>query len=203
MKTLVAPIAVALLLGSGSAFAAGIGLRAGTTGIGADVAWSIAPTFAARVGYSALDYDRSESTSSVRYDGKLKLSGANAFLDFSPLGPFRISGGLIFNDNKFNVRGASNGGAIAGDVKFDRRAAPYLGIGYGNVAGLGVNVYADLGVLFMGQPKARLGAECGSLSPAQCGALQAQAVTEQARLEDKVRKYRYYPVANIGLTIGF
>ena len=40
---------------TGSAGAAGIGVRAGTNGLGADIGWGIAPTLSARLGYSWLD----------------------------------------------------------------------------------------------------------------------------------------------------
>lgn len=194
---------VAALTVTSSVHAFGIGVRAGTTGIGGDIAWSIAPTLSARLGYSALDWNRDVSTDAVRYDGKLKLSNFNTFLDFSPLGPFRLTGGFVFNNNKYDLRGDSGGGSIGGTVKPGKSAAPYLGIGYGNVSGLGVNFYADLGVMFQGSPRASLSADCGSLSAGACASLRSQVAGEQARLEDKLKSYKYYPVANIGLTIGF
>jgi hypothetical protein len=192
-----------LTLAAGSAQAAGIGARIGTTGLGADVAWSLAPTLAARLGYSGGSVDHDVSTD-VTYHGKLKLSNLNTFLDFSPLGPFRITGGFVFNQNKFDVHTDQvNGGSISGTVKPGNSAAPYLGIGYGNVAGAGVNFYADLGIMFQGSPKATLTANCGSLSAGQCSALQSQVASQQAQLEDKLKNAKYYPVLNIGLTIGF
>jgi hypothetical protein len=204
MKTAKNAIVVLALLAAGSAQAAGIGVRAGTTGIGADVAWSIAPTLSARVGYSTLRWDKEVSTSSVRYDGDLKLSNFNTMLDFSPLGPFRLTGGIIFNGNKYDVRGdTGSGSSISGTVKTGKSAAPYLGIGYGNVSGLGVNFYADLGVMFQGSPRASLTANCGSLSGPACTALQSQAAAEQGRLQDELKNFKYYPVLNIGLTVGF
>ena len=194
---------VAALGAAGAVQAAGVGVRAGTTGVGADVAWSIAPTLSARLGYSGLSWNRDVSTDTVHYNGKLKLSNFNTFLDFSPLGPFRLTGGFVFNGNKYDVHGDSGGGSISGSVKSGKSAAPYLGIGYGNVSGLGVNFYADLGVMFQGSPKANLSANCGSLSGAACTSLQSQAAAEQARLEDKLKSFKYYPVLNVGLTIGF
>jgi hypothetical protein len=192
------------LVTAGSAHAFGIGVRAGTTGLGADVAWKVAPTLSARLGYSALSWGRDVTTDVVRYEGKLKLSNFNTFLDFSPLGPFRLTGGFIFNNNKYDVRGDTGGGSsISGAVKSGKSAAPYLGIGYGNVSGLGVNFYADLGIMFQGSPRATLSAECGSLSAAACTSLRSQAAAEQGRLEDKLKSFKYYPVANIGLTVGF
>src|SRR5918992_2825187 len=117
------------LVTAGSAQAFGIGVRAGTTGLGADVAWSIAPTLSARLGYSGGKFGYDADTDRVNYDGDVKLSNVNALIDFAPLGPlFRISGGVVFNDNKFDVRGNLGGGSLVGTVKPGRSAAPYLGI---------------------------------------------------------------------------
>jgi hypothetical protein len=193
----------AALLAAGSAQAAGIGVRAGTLGVGGDVAWSVAPTLSARIGYSALTWDRDVSTSRVRYNGDLKLSNLNTFLDFSPLGPFRLTGGFILNRNRYDVSGDLQGGSLSGTVKPGRSAAPYLGIGYGNVSGLGINFYADLGIMFQGSPRASLSANCGSLSASACASLQSEVAGEQVRLEDELKRFKYYPVANIGITIGF
>lgn len=203
MRLLHSICVAAALLAAGSAQAAGIGVRAGTTGVGGDVAWGVAPTLSARVGYSTLSWDRDVSTSRVRYDGELKLSNLNTFLDFHPLGPFRLTGGFVFNRNRYEVRGDLLGGSLSGEIKPGRSAAPYLGIGYGNVAGLGVNFYADLGIMFQGSPRARLTANCGSLSASACASLQNEVAAEQTRLEDDVKRFKYYPVANIGITIGF
>ena len=196
----------AALAACGTAQAAGIGVRAGTTGIGADVAFNVLPTIDARVGYSGLKWGFDRSTSDFKYDGDLKLSNLNTFLDFRPLGPlFRLTGGLIFNQNKFEAVGTPNAGvgSIDATVEAGRTAAPYVGVGWGNVAGKGINFYADLGVMFMGSPKAKLSANCTGLSAAQCGALQGQAAAEQSRLEDELRSFKHYPVLNLGLTIGF
>lgn len=196
----------AALVASGATQAAGIGIRAGTTGIGADVAWGIAPTLSARVGYSALKWSYDVDTSNASYDGDLKLSNLSGLLDFHPLGPsFRITGGVILNSNKYEATGRPSGvsGSFNATVEPAHRAAPYLGVGWGNVAGAGVNFYADLGVMFMGSPKATLSANCAGLSGAQCTTLQGQVAAEQARLEDKLNSLKAYPVLSIGLTIGF
>jgi len=213
-------VAAAALGAANGAQAAGVGVRAGTTGVGADVGFSLMPTLSARLGYSGLSYSRDIDVTDVQYDGTLRLSNINLLLDFSPLpGPFRITGGFIFNDNKVDVTGkptngsytingvtypASAIGSLGGTVKSGNQAAPYLGIGYGNVAGLGVNFYFDLGVMFQGTPSASLSATCGaSLSSAQCSQLQTNVAAEQTRLQDNVSGFKYYPVANIGVTIGF
>lgn len=202
MKTIL--LAATLLAATGAANAAGVGLRAGTLGVGGDVAWQVAPTLSARLGYSRLDWDRDYTTSSVRYDGELKLSNFNALLDFSPLGPFRLTGGVILNNNRYEANGIAAAGTVSGDVKSGKRAAPYLGVGYGNVSGAGVNFYADFGVMFMGSPKASLSATCNpAAGAAACTAFQNDVAEEQRRLEDRLKRFKYYPVLNVGVTIGF
>jgi len=210
---------VAALLAANGALAAGVGVRAGTTGIGADVAVEVLPTLSARVGYSYLSFSTSVDSSEVEYDAKPKLSNGNLFLDWSPLGPFRITGGLILNDNKVDVTGVPTGGtftlngvvypaaaigSLSGTVKSGKSAAPYLGIGYGNVSGAGVNFYFDLGVMFQGNPKATLTATCGPALPAaQCSQLQSNAAAEAIDLQDSIKNFKYFPVASFGVTIGF
>ena len=213
-------VAAAALAAAGGAQAAGVGARAGTTGVGADVGFSLMPTLSARLGYSGLSYSHTVDVTDVEYDGRLRLSNLNLLLDFSPLpGPFRITGGFIFNDNKVDVTGRPTGGtftlngnvypaaavgSLSGTVKSGNSAAPYLGVGYGNVAGLGVNFYFDLGVMFQGTPGASLSATCASTVPASvCSQIQRDVAAEQARLQDQISRFKYYPVANIGVTIGF
>ena len=211
----------ALAVAAGTAQAEeGVGLRVGTLGYGGDFGWHIAPGLNARLGYSTYSHNTSVTNTNVHYDGKLKLSNAPLLFDFSPLGPFHFTAGIIGNANKIDVTGtpasnntftingttytASQVGSLSGRLKLGNSVAPYLGIGWGNVAGAGVNFYADLGVAYMGSPKASLSANCGSgLSAAQCAQLQSDVEAEQRALEDKVKKYKYYPVLGIGLTIGF
>jgi hypothetical protein len=203
MKTIKYAAVGLALIAAGSAQAAGVGVRVGTTGLGADVAWSLAPTLSARLGYSGGSVNYNTSTDTVSYDGKIKLSNANAMLDFSPLGPFRLTGGFIFNNNKYDVRGDTTGGSLSGTVKSGKSAAPYLGIGYGNVSGMGVNFYADLGIMFQGSPRASLSANCTTPGSGACTTLQSRVAAEEARLNDELKNFKYYPVLNIGLTVGF
>jgi len=191
-----------------TAQAAGIGLRAGTTGIGADFGWGILPTLGGRIGISGGSVSTDAETTDIDYDAKLKLSNVNAFLDWSPLGPFRITGGFIANNNKVDLTGRPRstttfpaGSTLTGTVKPERDLAPYLGIGWGNVWTKGVNFYVDLGVVFQGEPQVDLSLSCPP-SP-QCTSAQAQVAAEERRVQDEVKRFKYYPVLNIGITIGF
>ena len=190
----------------GAAQAIGIGVKAGTTGIGVDAAMSVFPLVDARIGYSGMKWGLDKDTSGASYKGDIKLSNVNALLDFHPLGPmFRLTGGLIFNQNKYDATGTANGipGSFNATVESGRSAAPYLGVGWGRVAGMGVNVYADLGLMFMGEPKATITANCTGLTAGQCTTLQNQVASEQQALQDSLNRFKTYPVLNIGVTIGF
>ena len=200
-------VMVAALAACGTAHALGVGVKVGTTGLGIDVAKNIAPFIDARVGYAGGSIGYDSSTSGASYSGDLKLSNLNALIDFHPLGPlFRLTGGLVFNKNRYEATGTPGGGqpgSFNAKVESGRSAAPYLGIGWGNVAGMGVNFYADLGVMLMGTPKASISANCTGLTGAQCTTLTNQVATEQQNLQDKLDRLKAYPVLNIGLTIGF
>jgi hypothetical protein len=208
--SMIIPFAMAIAA-TGSAGAAGIGVRAGTNGVGADIGWGIAPTLSARVGYSWLDnFTVDVNTTDVNYSGKLKFSSVSGLLDWSPLGPFRITAGITSGDNKVDVTGvpasgaASSVGTLSGTIKPGKKTAPYLGFGYGNVAGAGVNFYFDIGVIFQGSPKSTLTATCSPTATAtQCTQLQNSVAAQQTSLDDTISKYKYYPVASIGISFGF
>lgn len=191
-----------------TAQAAGIGLRAGTTGIGADFGWGILPTLGGRLGVSGGSFSTDVETTDINYDAKLKLSNVNAFLDWSPLGPFRITAGVIANNNKVDLNGQPRpggafpaGSTLTGTVKPERDLSPYLGIGWGNVWTKGVNFYVDLGVMFQGEPQVDLNVTCPP-SPA-CTSAQTQVAAEERRVQEEVKRLKYYPVLNIGITVGF
>jgi len=201
-------LAVVLVAAAGSTQAAGVGVRAGTTGLGADFGWDMAPTLGGRIGLSGMNFNTDVDTSDVRYDAKVKLANLNLFLDWSPLGPFRITAGFIANNNKVDLTGQpSSGGSfpagssLTGTVKPDKDFAPYLGVGYGNVWTKGVNFYFDLGIMFQGSPQVSL--SCQPSGSAQCVAAQSQIAAEQQRVQNELDKFKYYPVLNLGITIGF
>ena len=202
-------VAAVLAAAAGTAQAGGVGIRAGTTGVGADFGFDIAPTLGGRVGISGMNVNTHLDTDDVRYDAKAKVLTGSLLLDWSPLGPFRISGGFMPNNNKIDLNGQPTsltapippGSSLSGQVKPETSFAPYLGVGYGNVWTKGINFYFDLGVMFQGTPQVSLSANC--TPSAACTAAQARVEEERRRVQEKVDKYKYYPVANIGLTIGW
>ena len=156
----------------------GVGLtaRVGTLGFGVDVAKSLTPQINGRLGlnFGSVNFNRTDS--GINYDSQLKFSSIQLFGDYYPFrsSGFRLTGGLIAQNNKFAVNSTpnSNGtytidgtqyqastvGTLSGEYKYPNSIAPYLGIGIGKSTNEGLGFNADLGVMFAGAPQVTLNA---------------------------------------------
>lgn len=193
----------------------GVGIELGSTGYGFDITRNITPSIDARIGFSRFEYSVDIATKDIKYDGKAKLSDLRAVADWYIAGSFRMTGGFYLQNNKVNVSGKSyiiNGqtytpeqiGTTSGYGKFSNPVAPYIGIGYGRPGGKGLQFYADLGVMYQGTAKVSLGFQCaGTLSTNSCNRLKSRTEQEQDDLYDKIKDYRLWPVASIGLSYAF
>ena len=201
--------------------AANVGVSAdiGTTGLGVHVTVPAMENVNARFGLNYLDYSYSGSTSKVDYDFKMKLNTFDALLDWHPMANgFRVSGGLVYNNNKINaiakpnaigsyeIQGntysAANAGQINGNIDF-RKVAPYVGIGWGNAISddKGWGFSADLGALIQGSPRTSL-TNTGCTGP-NCEQLATDVAAENKKLDDEVNKFKAYPVVRVGLSYKF
>ena len=211
-------IAAMLAAAAAHVSATGIGVNVGTTGLGADYGFDIIPTFSGRVGISGFDYNHDVNKTNVSYHGRAKLQDLRLLLDWSPLGPFRVTGGVYGAHNRFDLTGqptsgtytingdayrASDIGYINGQIKQAHSIAPYVGVGYGSVAGAGINFYADFGAFFQGA-SASVNASCAaSSSTCNSSRLAQDVAAEQRHLQDSVSSFKAWPVASIGITVGF
>ena len=194
----------------------GVSASVGTTGLSLHLSVALTPALNIRVGPSFLNYSTSTSTSNVDYDLKLKLRTFDALADWFPgSSPFRLSAGLVYNDNRFDAVGQPNAsgsftlngdvftaasvGTLNGTIDF-RRIAPYVGIGWGNAVQpvKGWGFVADLGVLFQGSPRSHLASSGCTGTAALCAQIATDVAAENQQLNDKLHKYRYFPVARVG-----
>ncbi len=194
----------------------------GTTGVGLHLTVPAMENVNARLGFNYLDYSRSGSTSDVDYDIKMKLGTFDALLDWYVNGSaFRVTGGVTFNNNKidavaksnaagtYTIQGhtynAASAGQINGTIDF-KKAAPYLGIGWGNALAKqekGWGFTADLGVLLQGSPSTTL-TNTGCTAPSSvCAQLATDVAAENVLLTDKANDFKIYPVARIGVSYRF
>jgi len=194
-------------------------LDLGTTGLGLHLSTPLNTKLNGRVGLNVANYSYDGNTSDMEYDFKLKLKTVDALLDYHPFdGAFRITGGVVYNGNKIDARAKPNGGtytvngrpyaaAAVGDLsgKIDfRKAAPYLGIGWGNaVKAQGWSVGADLGVSFQGSPKTQLASNNCTAPAPLCQQLASDVAAENAELAEEVKDFKLYPVVRVGISYRF
>lgn len=200
----------------------GLGLRGGTMGYGVDLDIGLTERLNARLGYNFFSYDETIDDTDVSYDGELKINSFSALLDWHPFGGgFRLSLGAVTSGPKIEVVGTPTGGNyeigdgeysasevgdLYGEVKIGNSVAPYVGLGYGNVArgNHRVTFLFDLGAVYGGDPEVTLTARCGASVPAnRCAQLQNDVQAEITDLKNDTDALQWYPVVNLGIGIRF
>ncbi|PLX51172.1 MAG: hypothetical protein C0613_00780 [Desulfobulbaceae bacterium] len=201
------------------AFDVAVGAHVSTLGAGVEVTTPIVPSHLnVRGGVHWAEYGIDAESDGVDYDADLELFSGLIAADWHPFqGRFRITGGVLLNDNKVTGRGepnpgatytindtvyaATNVGRLDAEISYNT-AAPYLGIGWGNPVGRDSNwtMFADIGVAFLGSPDVDLEVS-GPL--ATNAAFRADLEQEKKDLEDDLDSYTYYPVIKVGVTYKF
>ena len=206
-------VCLGILLCAQSAYAGiGIAARAGTQGLGIEVTKSLVPVVNVRGGGYFLGYGRDVTKDDITYDFDLKLRSFSLMMDVHPipLMGFRLSGGLILNNNRVDMTAVPQGtyeiggqtysgaqvGQLLGEMTF-RKAAPYVGLGWGNATRSRIGFAFDLGVAFQGTPNVDLDVT-GPI--AQDPNFRADLQREEQNIQDDVKIFKYYPVVSIGLS---
>jgi len=194
----------------------------GTTGAGLHLVVPMESTLNGRFGANYLQHDFDKRSGQVDYKLDGKLATFDVLFDWYVLSgsSFHLTGGLVYNgtkfkatavpgpDGKFNFNGntytTANLGVLKGDVSF-RRAAPYLGIGWGNALAPNSrwNFIADIGAIFQGPPKVNLIPLGCTTSNTVCGKLATDVAAEELRLAEDVSDFKVYPVLRAAISYNF
>ena len=213
--------ACALLAGASAHAQLGVAVTAdlGTTGAGFHVVVPMETYLNGRFGANYFKHDFDKRSNLVDYEFKGKLQTFDVLFDWylRPQGDFRLTGGLVYNGTRFDARGkpgvggsfsfngktyaSSDIGTLEGDVTF-RRAAPYLGIGWGNALNPDKrwNFSADLGAFYQGKATVNLIPRGCVTSNALCGQLARDVAVEELRLSEDVSDFKVYPVLRASLS---
>ena len=192
----------------------GVGVKAGTLGLGLEASWQPLPYLEVRIGANAFDYSNDGGVAGIDYDQELSLESfyGTANIHF-PISPMRVTAGYYSNGNELllindqmldlEIGGVLYPGAGIGTLSSlttFANGAPYFGIGYDfTIAGkIGMNV--DFGVLWQGDPEVTLTAD-GALSgdPGFQAALEA----ERQELEEDLSDFKAWPVLQLGFVYKF
>jgi len=194
----------------------------GTTGAGVHLVVPMESNLNGRFGANYFKHDLEKRSGLVDYKLDGKLATFDVLFDWYviPHSSFRLTGGILYNGSRFKVKGvpASNGsfnfndntylaadfGSLKGEVNF-RRAAPYIGIGWGNALTPNKrwNFNADIGVFHQGKARVNLIAYDCTSSLAFCRQLASDVNIEELRLQEEVSDYKIYPVLRAGISYSF
>ena len=217
-----ATLAVSVLLASsGAAADFGVGLKAGTLGLGVEGRWDpVVPWFDVRVGLNSYEYDTSGDQAGIDYDGTLALDNYYLTGNFKfPMTPFRFTVGAFSNGNELQLlsQDADGGSYVIGGIPFDAAnvgslrsttsfgsTAPYAGFGFDfelfGKAGLNL----DFGVLWQDEPTVTLEATNWQfLSPIEQAILGQALDNERAELEDEMSDFKAWPVVSLAFVYNF
>ena len=193
----------------------GVGVKAGTLGLGADVAVGLHDRIALRGGFGVFPFTPRLTYSDIEYDAELPSPQFTGTADLFLIGGLRLTGGVLVSTPDFVLTSdLTNLGTVdIGGVQFDgsdvgvmsgavvnKDVAPYVGLGFGRVAKRGFGFFVDAAVAFQGEPVVALAAT-GPIrdDPDFQSALRAE---EQA-LAEEIKLAKYYPILSVGLSFGF
>lgn len=192
----------------------GVGVKAGTLGLGVEGTWRPLPYLDVRIGANTYHYNTTRSEAGIDYDAALNLETVYGTANFRfPLSPFRVTAGIYSNGNELLLTSAEAGNIEIGGVVFTPAeygsvtsttsfsgTAPYLGFGYDFSFANKIGINLDFGVLWQGDPSVTVNAT-GLL--ANDPSFQAALETERLELEDEVSDFKAWPVLSLGFVYSF
>jgi len=195
-----------------------VNAKLSTLGLGLEAAFPLTQSVDGRIALNTFKYSITKTSTSngvnTDYKGDLNLGSLEALADWHPFsGSFRLSGGLVYNNNNLSMTaqpsaGSNNvniggttypmgaGESVNASIDFNK-VAPYLGIGWGRTPNnTGFSFTSDIGVLFQGSPKSSVTTNNPNVTAADI----SQANSD---LNNSVSSFKVYPVISIGLGYTF
>ncbi len=218
-KTLLALVAALAVSIPTAAFAQiGIAARAGTLGIGGEVAFGLGSHVAIRGGIGTTSYSYDGTFSDKTWHVETPPSIWNAGVDFYPgLGGFHISAGVL-NRKKFDFSYTQTGSQTVGNTQYNgtvnivgemnnaNETAPYAALGFGrtNKSGLGISI--DLGAASMGDGTITVTQKnCTTNAPGGCPtSFNSDVEAERQKVQDDIGGFlKLHPILSLSLHYGF
>jgi hypothetical protein len=217
-------LAAGLLFSAAAQAQVGVTADLGTTGVGAYLVVPLETYLNGRFGVNYFQHDFNKTSGSVDYKLKGKLQTFDALFDWylREGSSFHLTGGLIYNASKFDAKAnadklgkftlngveysATDVGVLNGKVDF-RKAAPYLGVGWGNALApqraSGWSLNADVGAFYQGNANVQLASIGCTTSQLVCNKLVQDVAAERVRFSDDASSYKFYPVLRASVSYRF
>jgi hypothetical protein len=195
-----------------------VGARAGTLGIGPEVAFALGERLDARLVAGFFQYGTTYDQTGIEYDAEAELGSALLLLDWHPTGgAFRLTVGGGWNGTGVNLSAPAEEllrnevpelpplpfdlGTVDGRAE-GQSFVPYAGFGWGKPFGGGRWALSlDLGVVYHGEPEVELGTTLPFVLPGELQrVLDLLAEEQEAELEEELRDFTYMPAISLGLS---
>ena len=192
-----------------------IGIKAGALGLGVEYTRNLSDRWAIRGGIngSQLSFDGDES--GIHYQFDFVWDSLAVGVDLHPFkSPFRLSAGILRNNNGLNGNSRPTSNVTIGDTSYTpaqvgvlttavdfKQTAPFLGLGWDwsrKKRHFGMSF--DIGVLDQGSPRVTLR---GSGTLFGDPAFQQDITDEQTQLRDSLSDLDLLPYATVGFVIRF
>ena len=191
----------------------GVAPRAGTLGLGADVALELGSRVVARGGVGVLPFEFTGTFDDIEMTLELPSTWYNVGVDLYLTNVLRVGGGILFKSEDPTLSATPTAPLEVGNQTFtpdeigtltgtldSGRQAPYVLIGFGkHTRGIGLTL--DLGVAFQKETRVTLDASGGTLfdDPDFRNELEAEA----RNFEDDLPTYiDLWPILSLGVRIG-
>jgi hypothetical protein len=202
----------------------GLAGTAGLSGFGLDLGVNVNRYVGLRATGASFSLNRNGAyATSVDWAARVKLQQLGLLADVYPFeGAFRLTGGIVKDDNRLDMTATTSGsGSLTfngntypaselsgaqGSVSWGK-TVPYLGLGWGNLAGSrGFHLTTDVGLLLTGSATTQLSAQCASGTAGQLcsqATLNADVAAEQAKLQNDANRLKVWPVLRFGIGFAF
>jgi hypothetical protein len=192
-----------------------IAAKVGFLGLGVEYTYSVSERFGIRGGINGATYGFDAIESDIAYDFDLVWDSLSVAVDFHPTRkPFRVSAGLLSNDNGLDATSRlasaivvggttytpAEVGTLTAKIGFDS-VAPFVGLGWDwsrNLSKFGVSF--DLGVVSQGAPELTLTASGTLLGDP---IFNADLIAKRNELQRALDDFDLLPFATLGFVFKF
>jgi hypothetical protein len=193
-----------------------LGAKIGTLGPSVELTGYITDYINIRGGFNWIEFGWDGEADDIDYEMDMQFESFAALVDLHPFANnFRITGGVLWNNNEAELKGDIDEpteiggttyspqqiGSLTGSAVFDSMA-PYVGVGFGNpvMDDIDLSFSFDLGILFQGSADVNLEAD-GTL--ANDPQFQADLQEEEDDAQDVADDFTIYPVLSFGIAYYF
>jgi hypothetical protein len=188
-----------------------IGARAGTLGLGGEVALGLSDIITLRGGLGAFPWDYEGEFEgeeyTVTFPSSIWTVGADLYLGG---GGIRLMGGIMGKSDNVEMVSILSGSTEIGETIYDATGtvkgvleqadiAPFVGLGFGKHTSGGFGFFLDLGVAFSGEPEINMSAT-GDI--ALIPGIEDDLQLEADQIEEELGSFiQYWPMVSLGFKI--